>query len=188
MKSKVIIGLVCLIIGLPAGFFAGRKTTAKTVKIEQVKGDPVAGLVTGIQPVSEETPAVPILPMKSDTVYIDSIRYVVQSVDTAAIIREYELIRMYSQTLFDDQYGKLDLNLSTQYNRLNSIEYVFTPIYTVKTVEIKPVWIPFVSASYSTFNQVSVGGGVFYHDIGIKMEYVANFKAKGLDIGLLYKF
>jgi hypothetical protein len=185
--KTTLIYVACLVAGLGTGFFAGRKTITEVVKTEQVKGEPVWGSVV-IKPVRVEMPDIPMLPVKSDTVYRDSVQYIVQSVDTAAIIREYELKRYYAATLFDNQYGKLDVSLNTQYNRLNGLTYNFEPLYTVKTVEKKRVWIPFVSASYSTPHGVGVGGGIFYNDIGLQIEYVTGFEAKGFNIGLLYKF
>ncbi|MDR1882041.1 MAG: hypothetical protein LBR26_04580 [Prevotella sp.] len=189
MKAKtILIYAALLLFGAVIGFFSGRKTITEVVKTEVVKGEPVANSVTGLQPSREDVPDVPMLPIKTDTIYADSVRYIVQSVDTAAIIREYELKRHYAATLFDNQYGKLDISLNTQYNRLGELTYNFEPLYTVKTVERKRVWVPFVSASYSTLNKVGVGGGIFYNDIGLQIEYVTDFEVKGLNIGLLYKF
>jgi hypothetical protein len=188
MKAKtILIYAALLLLGAVIGFFAGRKTITEVVKTEVVKGEPVRGSAV-IEPARVELPDVPMLPVKTDTAHRGGIQYIVQSVDTAAIIREYELKRYYATTLFDNQYGKLDISLNTQYNRLGELTYNFEPLYTVKTVERKRVWIPFVSASYSTLKQVRVGGGLFYNDIGIQIEYVTDFDAKGIDVGLMYKF
>jgi hypothetical protein len=186
MKKTVYI--VVLLSCIAAGFMAGRCTTTVETTREYVRGEPVSGSVPDSKPVTVESPAVSVLPVKTDTLFVDNIRYITQKVDTAAIIREYELKRYYATTLFDNKNGKLDISLTTQYNKLGDLTYTFTPVHIVETVKIKPVWTPFVSASYSTLQQVSVGGGVFYHDIGVQVRYVTDFKAKGLDLGVLYKF
>jgi hypothetical protein len=68
------------------------------------------------------------------------------------------------------------------------VKYDFTPITIVRTIEKERVWTPFVSASYNSMKQASIGGGLFYHDIGVQIRYSTDFKVKGLDVGLLYKF
>jgi hypothetical protein len=182
--TYIALTLVCLAIG----FLAGRCTNGVVTKTEYVKGDPVSGTITNIEPISTEMPEVVTLPVKTDTVYIDNIQYVTQKVDTSAIIREYELKRFYSETLFNNQYGKLDVSFSTQYNRVSDLKYDFTPITIVRTVEKERIWTPFVSASYNSMKQVSVGGGLFYHNIGVQVRYVTDFDRKGIDVGIMYKF
>jgi hypothetical protein len=58
----------------------------------------------------------------------------------------------------------------------------------VKTVERVRVWTPFISKSYSTLGYVTVGGGIFYHDVGLHARYVTDFGRKGIDIGVMCKF
>jgi hypothetical protein len=182
--TYIALTLVCLAVG----FFAGRCTNKVVTKTEYVKGDPVSGTITDIEPVSTEMPEVVTLPVKTDTVYIDNIRYLTQTVDTSAIIREYELRRFYSETLFNNQYGKLDVSFSTQYNKVSDLKYDFTPVTIVRTVEKERVWTPFVSASYNSIKQASIGGGLFYHNIGVEVRYVTDFDRKGIDVGVMYKF
>jgi hypothetical protein len=157
-------------------------------KTEYVKGDPVSDTITNIEPVGTEMPEVVTFPVKTDTVYIDNIQYVTHKVDTLAIIRGYELKRFYSKTLFSNQYGKLGASFSTQYNRVSDLKYDFTPVTIVRTVEKERLWTPFVSASYNSIKQASIGGGLFYHDTGVQIRYSTGFNANGLDVGLLYKF
>jgi hypothetical protein len=54
-------------------------------------------------------------------------KYIVQKVDTAAIIREYEVKRFYSETLFNNQYGKPDVSFTLQYNKISGLRYDFIP-------------------------------------------------------------
>ncbi|MDR2810476.1 MAG: hypothetical protein LBB84_07995 [Tannerellaceae bacterium] len=167
---------------------AGRCTTETVTKTEYIQGETISGTISNIEPVHTETPERSTLPVKIDTVFVDNIRYVTQHVDTAAIIREYELKRYYSETLFNNQYGKLDVSFTSQYNKVTDLKYDFTPVTIVRTVEKERVFTPFVMASYNTLKQGGIGGGIFYHDIGVQVRFVTDFKANGLDVGIMYKF
>jgi hypothetical protein len=180
----IAISLVCLAVG----FFTGRCTTEVETKTEYIEGEPVSGNIPNIEPIHTETPEISTLPVKIDTISVDNIQHVVQKVDTAAIIREYEVKRFYSETLFNNQYGKLDISFSTQYNKVSDLKYGFSPITIIKTVEKERVFTPFVSVSYNTLKQAGIGGGLFYHDTGIQVRYITDFKAKGLDLSVMYKF
>ncbi|MDR1339249.1 MAG: hypothetical protein LBK58_04255 [Prevotellaceae bacterium] len=189
MKKYVII-VIC-IISLAVGFFAGRETVQYVGKTEYVKEAPVSGTVSGIEPVSEEKPVNPDLPTRRDTVYIDSVVYVSETVDTAAIIADYELKRQYLVSLFDDRRGKLEISLNTQYNKLSDISYTFVPVRTVQYMEVRKMWQPFFAASYSTVGLFGVGGGLFYNNIGI--EYQRQFSigsnlSNSHLLGLKWKF
>jgi hypothetical protein len=71
---------------------------------------------------------------------------------------------------------------------VSDLKYDFTPVTIVRTVEKERVFTPFVMASCNTMKQVGIGGGIFYHNIGVQIRYVTDFKAKGLDLGIMYKF
>jgi hypothetical protein len=180
----IAIALVCL----ATGFITGRCTTETVTKTEYIEGEPVSGNISDIEPIVTETPEKNTLPVIIDTIFVDNIQYVVQKVDTAAIIREYEVKRFYRETLFNNQYGKLDVSFTSQYNKVSDLKYDFTPVTIIRTVEKERVFIPFVSASYNTLKQGGIGGGLFYHDIGIQVRYITDFKAKGLDLSVMYKF
>jgi hypothetical protein len=188
MKKKIIIAFIAALAFWFFGFVIGKKAMTKEIKTECVKGELIKGSISSFEPIKEETPKFPVLPTISEIIYRDTGSVIVQKVDTTAIIAEYEKKRYYSELLFDSNTGKLEIDLTTQYNKLTGIDYRFTPIHTVRTIEKKRVWIPFVSASYSTLNYFSAGGGMFYHDIGINVRYITDFNRKGIDIGLIYKF
>lgn len=187
MKEIIIYGVIALFC-LSLGFVTGRQTVNVKESTEYVKGETVKGSVYSPNLVKVETPRNPQLPTVPVVTYIDGKEYEYYKVDTAAIIAEYEKKRYYKELLFDNNYGKLELNLTTQYNSLTGLDYSFTPITTVKTIERKRVWMPFVSASYSSLNYAGFGGGIFYHDIGLNVRYVTDFSRKGIDVGLMYKF
>ena len=48
--------------------------------------------------------------------------------------------------------------------------------------------MPYVGVSYSTLNHVGIGGGMFYHNLGIGAKYITDFNKKGFDFELKYKF
>lgn len=179
MKSKLIIAVISLVVGL----FIGRLTT-NVEDAEYVRQKPESG--TALHTIVEEVkPLNPTLPVR-DTVYLDNI--VVQVVDSAKIIEEYQLLRKYSDLLFDNEYGTLKLNSEVQYNKRNALSYEFVPIQKVTSIQKKDVFTPYVRSSYSSFGIVGVGAGAYYHDLGIDFQYQRNRYASGYEIGVNYKF
>ena len=83
---------------------------------------------------------------KTDTVYRD-----VPTVDREgtlkSTIEDWNLIRDYKRTLFDNESGKLAVELSVQYNELKHLTYAYTPVRERVMIVKKSVWVPFVSAS-----------------------------------------
>lgn len=191
MKKHTIIGLLlvtCLITFI-VGFYIGRSADEDDIKTRYKKGETISGSVNNVQlsPVKEEIPEQPILPIKP----IIKEKIVVQVVDTAAIIAEYEKKRTYTLTAFDNkEYGKLQLYPILQYNRLVGLDYDFTPMVRETTIRQNKIWQPFVSASYSTLDYVSIGGGIFYYRLGFEYQYQISLgnKINGHFFGMKYKF
>ena len=179
MKRQLIIAVISLVVGL----LIGRLTTT-VENTEYVRQKPESG--TALHTIVEEVkPLNPTLPVR-DTVYLDNI--VVQVVDTAKIIEEYQLLRKYSDLLFDNEYGTLTLNSEVQYNKRSALSYEFVPIQKVTSIQKKDVFTPYVRSSYSSFGIVGVGAGAYYHDLGIDFQYQRNRYASGYEIGVNYKF
>ena len=159
MKNTIliIIGVVLLIVG----YTVGKSTTTKRVSYE--RGTTVTDTIERLVPYAVEVPTTYVLPTRVDTLLLsgDSI-LIVEHADTARIIAEFVAINKYRQVLFDnDTIGRLEIGSSVQYNRLNSLSYSFTPM--VKVVEREAYrLIPFVSFGVSSFQNISIGGGVFY--------------------------
>jgi hypothetical protein len=107
-------------------------------------------------------------------------------VDTAAIIRDYELKRSYQTQLFDNQYGRLGVSLSMQYNRLGELSYEFIPVTRVLYRE--RVWRPFVFASYGSLGFIGLGGGLYYNSWGIGVQYVTDLKGNGFGVSVYRSF
>ena len=184
----ILFGLFCMVIGI----FIGRSFIDYEPKKEYIKGETVTGSVspTQFEPIKEEKSDKPLLPFIQ---YRDtgSVRYM--PIDSAAyaklVIADYELKRTYKLTAFDNKtQGKLDLFPVIQYNKLSALDYNCTPAIERQT--ITKIWQPFMSASYSTLNYIGLGGGIFYHDIGIEYQYQKSLgnQSNGHTFGLKYKF
>jgi hypothetical protein len=188
MKTKYILlcCAVCLVIGTVAGFFAGRRTVERAESVRYIKEMPVAGTIGTIEPVRVEIPSLPVLLTRIDTVYVDRIAYMREVVDTAGIIVDYELRRLYKTQLFDNQYGKLDLSLSAQYNRLGDLSYEFTPV--TKVVYRDKAWRPFVSVTYGSMGYIGAGGGLYYKSVGVCLQYVTDLKRNGVCVSFYKAF
>lgn len=180
MKYIVLV-IVCLFIG----FIAGRQTIKEKVITKQVKGETIRDTITNFVPdtvyLAGELRYKYVY--KTDTVYKD-IPTVDRDETIKATLEDWNLIRDYKRTLFDNEFGKLSVDLSVQYNELQRLSYSFTPMHKETTILKKRVLVPFVSASFHMNNTFSVGGGFFYYNLGFRAEWAAN----GLNLGLLYRF
>lgn len=178
----VLCGIVCLVIG----FFIGRSSIDSEPKKEYIKGEMVTGSVspTQFELIKEEKPNI----QYKDT---GSIKYLSIPVDTSAIIADYELKRTYKLTAFDNKtQGKLELFPVIQYNKLSALDYNFTPVIERQTIYKTKVWQPFISGSYSTLNYIGIGGGIFYHNLGLEYQYQKSLRKDGSGhlFGVLWKF
>jgi hypothetical protein len=166
MKTKYILlcCTLCLVTGIIAGFLAGRRTIKQAESVKYVRETSVTGKIVSLEPVKVEIPSSPVLLTRIDTVYVDRIAYTRAVVDTVGIIADYELSRLYKTQLFDNQYGKLDLSLLTQYNRLEDLFYEFTPV--TKIVYQEKAWRSFASITYGSLGYIGAGGGLYYKFVG----------------------
>ena len=186
-------GLTCLtvLILLAAAFMLGRMTVPTKETVRYVAGDPVSGSLSNPQPVKETVPLFPVLPVKHDTVWLDSVVYLVERVDTAAIIADYIAQRDYQFVLFDTpQYGRLSLSETVQYNKLSDLKYDYVPVYREITRYRERVFVPFAAASWSTFGIASAGGGFFYKNLGFEYQWQYGIGAGlgGHQFGIKLKF
>jgi hypothetical protein len=172
-----------------ASFFAGRATISPVGTVTYVKGETIRDTVPLPVPYKEYYTKEILVPMTKDTLWKDGVpELIYMKVDTAAIIADYTLRREYAKVLFDnDTDGKISIGMSLQYNKLqDNITYEYTPIK--QQVVKERLLTPFVGASYNSFNYVSIGGGMYYHNVGLEGRYVTNFEDKGFEIGIKYKF
>lgn len=190
VEMKNTTSALLILLALIIGFFIGRSTVNTVTEVKYVKGETVRDTIRKevLIPVKEYIPSDPIYLYKDK--YIVKTDTIIQVVDSTAIVNDWVLQRNYSQTLFDNSNGKMYVDLSVRYNKLQSLKYSFTPIQKQTIIYKEKVWQPFVSASYSTLNYVSIGGGIFYHNLGFEYQYQKDFKVNstGHNFGLKYKF
>ncbi len=184
MKKETLY-IIYTLIGFFAGFILGRQSTESQQSVKYVKGENIENTVKIPIPYRVEIPAKPVyLYKKADTVF----NTVAAEIDTAAILNDWITKKSYKQNLFDNQYGKLTVDASVQYNQLEFLKYNFTPIQKEISTIKHQTWMPYVGISYSTLNHIGIGGGIFYHNLGIGARYVTDFNQKGFDFELNYKF
>ena len=190
-KSSIVI-IILLLLSWIGVFIGGRLTVEDKVVIKYVNADSIAAKVAiDDWLVNETIPEAPELPLKNDTVWLDSIVYVVEKVDTAAIIADYIASREYAPVLFDSpQLGQLGLSAIIQYNRLQDLSYTYLPVYKEITRYRVPVFQPYIGGSLNTLSQMSFVGGIFYKNSGLEIQYIIDFerRKKGYGLGLRYKF
>jgi hypothetical protein len=190
--NKLYISIVILLVTAITFFFIGRSTHAK--KIEYVKGDTIHDSIPyeKLVPYKEIVPADPAYIYTTDTLRDTipgkgSVIIITQKVDTAKILEDWTKERIYNQTLFNNKKeGSCIVDLYVQYNKVQGINYEFTPIQKVITKE--NIFIPFVSIGYNSFGFGRFGAGTFINKIGIDGGYLTNFNGiNGWELGLKYR-
>lgn len=188
MKTKHVIfisAIFCLF-----GFIAGRMTIKQNMEIEYIKGETIYRTIEVPKFITSTIPATIFLPVKKDTLFINQDKIVIQTVDTTKIIENYIAERRYAFNVFDNEYGKLNVKQTLQYNELQKFDYEFTPLQKVITRERDRMIVPFISSSYNTFGIAGAGGGMFYKNVGIEYKYLYNINnhGSGHEFGLKVKF
>ena len=192
-SNKIILSLLFVVVisGI-VGFFIGRsneiETTTKWIKGETIHDTvPREKLVTKYVIVPE---LLSYVEKKKDTTIITT-KPINKDSAISETVKDWNLERVYKDYLFEsDTLGTLEYNINVQYNRIKSFSYNYTPIYKEVTKERKRTFIPYVSASYSTFNIVGIGLGTYYHKLGVGAEYQYNYdlQKKGLNMHVSIKF
>ena len=178
---------VAFVVGIVVGFFLNRQEDRVIVK--EVKGDTIKEIVYVPAPAIEYHDLdIANLPkyVFREIVKVDTITNIMV-VDTLAILKDYTAIKHYSYTLFDNEYGKLDLSQKTQYNSLIYTDYTYTPI---KRVESKlKRWQVLVGAGANSKGYSGFNGGLLYRNIGIIGGYRYNFSDNKsiVDVSLMYR-
>lgn len=186
--SLLLVGIVSGIVGFFVGISNEIETTTKWIKGETIHDTvPKKKLVTKYVIVprllsyvekQKDTTIITTNPINKDSAISET-------------VKDWNLERVYKDYLFEsDTLGTLEYNINVQYNRIKSFSYNYTPIYKEVTKERKRTFIPYVSASYSTFNIVGIGLGTYYHNLGVGAEYQYNYdlQKKGLNLQFSIKF
>ena len=102
----------------------------------------------------------------------------------AETVRDWNRTREDKKLLFDNESGRLDVALSVQYSKLQRLSYAFTPLQKQTIVRRERMFELFISVSILNLNTFSLGGGFFYHDFGLRAEWMSN----GINWGVICKF
>ena len=179
--KNIVIAIVLIIIGV----LIGRWTIGKP-EVKYVKGETVRDTIysENLVPYNVYIPPKPVLPLKPDT--INNVVYM--SVDTAQIISNYITRNTYKNLLFDNLNGKLIVSSVVQYNQLKNLSYEFTQIQKQTTVTKPRTLVPFLASSWNSFGVIGIGGGIYYHDVGLGAKYITDFSRQGYELGFNIKF
>lgn len=174
---KIAFIVLCGLLLLGLGFFAGRKTI-KTPDpgVIYVPGDSIKVEVPYPVPVEVNKPVdtmnVLLSCIKSGKYYDlfpervrDTVIYVTKD-DTTAVINDWATERVYSEKVFDiDTVGTAIVNAKVQYNRLTWIGTTFTPVQKV-VIMPQPIkkYSPFVGGGLTTMPSVVAQAGMFFDD------------------------
>ncbi|PXV60132.1 hypothetical protein CLV62_13152 [Dysgonomonas alginatilytica] len=167
--SYLMIGLfIGLLVGSISVFFICKSIIVPDIDVKYVKGETITDTAYIPIPYIVNVPGdIKYIPVyKKDSTGIET-----SEIDTAkskdATVEDWNLERKYANTLFDNENGQLSYEIGVQNNKLSKFAYNFTPIQKVITTGKEQVWMPYASISYSTLNYMGIGGGIFYHDVGL---------------------
>ena len=184
--------IACLVF-LGLGFYVGRQSIDVNTKIKYIRGKTLRDSIPydKLVPIYIKSPS-----LKTYIERTDSIRvfYTTSPKDTAQslknVLEDWNLSRTYDSILFNDSTnGKLHYNATIQFNKISSFKYDYTPITRVETRSVTRTIEPFISAEYSTLNNVGIGGGFFYNKLGLELKYQKDFinGNNGLSFGVKIK-
>jgi hypothetical protein len=192
--------VLCLVLGFGAGFWIGRRALVAVERVRTAEGPAVTGGADRLTPVGELHPSGSLFSSLTDDmrrivfvrypVFVDDTVRIAERVDTAAIIRDYETRRKYSELLFDrPDLGRLNIEFGVQYNRADSLRFSFIPVRTEVTRYVRPAMEPFVLIEYGTLGRLGIGGGAFYGKWGALARFETTFTGhRGVGFGLAYRF
>lgn len=179
--------LICILLLTVIGLIINGYN--RKIKTNYIKGKTIHDIVISPVPYRVEVPTFPDFPIIHDTVSLPGEKeYIVQKIDTQQIIADYIKKLYYKDTLFDsDTLGSMIVDIIVQYNKMQSLEYYFTPIQKETIIEKNKLLAPFISASANTLGQLDIGIGFYYKNIGVEVKYITNFENKGIGIGISKK-
>ena len=180
--KNILILAVCALIG----FAIGRLTQQESVVIRWKEGPKTTDTIRVPVPVHVEPPPAKIV---YDTVFIENPVTGEPEIDTLASLRataeDWNRERSYAGTLFQsDTLGTLNYSAKVQYNTLASLAWDYTPKIKNVTTTKAPTFRPFIAIRGNTFEQASVGGGMFAGRFGIEASYIKDFKNLNTGFGL----
>ena len=196
--KEIVAYVVVIIVLLLIGFFVGRKTSEGKVTVETkyITLPPIHDTVPDPYPVEVKKPidtASIIQDCVKQGIYSELFPYkketdtVYTSRDTAQIVYDWASVRKYKETLFNiDTLGKCEVDISIQYNRLDTMMYTYTPIQKQTTITKEKIRTvsPFIGVGAST--SVAPSGEVGKHT-SVDLE-VGLFVKEKYGVGLEYQY
>ena len=135
--------VVCSIACFAIGFFWGRGVLEEKETVHYVKGETIRDTVTQLIPdtvyLAGELKYRYVY--ETDTIYKD-VPVIDREGSIAETVRDWNRTREYDRLLFDNEFGKLTIVLSVQYNELQKLSYFFPPMYKEITIIKKRVLYP----------------------------------------------
>ena len=135
--------VVCSIACFAIGFFWGRGVLEEKETVHYVKRETIRDTVTQLIPdtvyLAGELKYRYVY--ETDTIYKD-VPVIDREGSIAETVRDWNRTREYDRLLFDNEFGKLTIVLSVQYNELQKLSYFFTPMYKEITIIKKRVLYP----------------------------------------------
>jgi hypothetical protein len=110
------------------------------------------------------------------------------SVDLRPAAYDWNLERKYEEKLFDNTYGKMNVQATVQYNRLQDLQTVFVPVRKEIVRYVTPAWEPYALMQYGTLGVAGIGGGVFHGKAGCHIMYMTDFRRNGVGAGVTVRF
>jgi hypothetical protein len=172
LYNIALLAVVCL-----CGFILGRCTKIDTVKTEYkyIKGKTIIDSIKVPTLVTEYIP--------SDPIYIKKIitkdSFIVQVVDTAKILEDWTKRRVYCDVVMDnDTTGRLEIESTIQYNKLQQLKYKLDPVTKVitNTVVYKKN-LELLGGAGMTFNGSITGQvGILRNHLGVTYQYTRDYK------------
>ena len=148
-KNLIICSVACLVIG----FFLGRWPTEVNEIVRYVEGKTIRDTITRFVP--DTVYLTGKLKYKyvyvPDTIYKD-VPVIDREKSIVETVKDWNKTRKYKKMLFDNESGKLSVDLFVQYNELQCLSYTFTPTCKETTMVKKRVFEPFISTSFGANN------------------------------------
>lgn len=201
--AGVLIAVLLIFFG---GFYAGRTIGIRNMKPEVIvkyeKGDTITVTVDNpvpyevIQPIDTTNFIAGLISSgvyqelfpDKDTVYV----HVPVKEDSTAVIKDYELKRIYNEVFFDnDTMGKFTFHGEVQYNRLRYYGYSYSPVYktVTETHYIEKKFSPYVGGGISTAPSFIAQGGMFFDEkYGFGFQYNYDWYQKKNDFGFIFMY
>jgi hypothetical protein len=185
MKRYVCIAILFLAMGAVSGFYFGRKTITCKEVVKYTEGKPYDTSYELPKPKTEKLTA----DLKAADIFIPDNIVFPDTIDLHPTLYDWNMERKYSE-LIEGEFGKLTLNATVQYNRLNELNTSLVPVYKEITRYREKTFQPFASVSWSTFGYAGIGGGLFYRNWDFEYQYQYHFPTNknGHLFGLKYKF